>query len=74
MTLYAGALLVLVICTAGYYHAKGRLLIPAFPLLLPVAAALARASRPHRVAILVAGALASGWYGTYLLTVWQFSP
>jgi hypothetical protein len=50
------------------------LLLPAFPLLLPAAAALARASRVHRRTVLTALAMGSAWYGTYLLTVWRFSP
>ncbi|MDP9241142.1 MAG: glycosyltransferase family 39 protein [Actinomycetota bacterium] len=74
LTVYAITLLVVVIGTSGYYHAKARLLLPAFPLLLPAAAALARATRMHRAAVLMAAALGSAWYGTYLLTVWRFSP
>jgi hypothetical protein len=74
LTVYAITLLVVVIGTSGYFHAKARLLLPAFPLLLPAAAALARASRTHRIAVLTAAAMASAWYGTYLLTVWRFSP
>ncbi|MEP6697374.1 MAG: hypothetical protein ABJA34_10920 [Pseudonocardiales bacterium] len=74
LTGYALILLVLVIGTSGYYHAKARLLLPAFPLLLPLGAALARAGRVHRVVLLTGAAVASAWYGTYLLTVWRFSP
>ncbi|PZS31002.1 MAG: hypothetical protein DLM59_10575 [Pseudonocardiales bacterium] len=74
LTVYAITLLVVVIGTSGYYHAKARLVLPAVPLLLPAAAALARATRAHRLAVLTAAALGSAWYGTYLLTVWRFSP
>ncbi len=74
LTVYAVTLLVVVLGTSGYYHAKARLVLPAFPLLLPAAAALARATRVHRVAVLTAAAIGSAWYGTYLLTVWRFSP
>ncbi|MEU0812568.1 hypothetical protein [Streptomyces sp. NPDC005970] len=64
--------LVLVAITLGgsnYFASKPRFLLPAFPLLLPMALAMARA-RP-RAAVLTGGALAglSLVYGTYLLTV-----
>lgn len=64
--------LVLVAITLGgsnYFASKPRFLLPAFPLLLPVALAMTRA-RP-RTAVLTGGALAgfSFVYGTYLLTV-----
>lgn len=74
LTAYALTLLVVVIGTSGYYHAKARLILPAFPLLLPAAAGLARAARAHRIAVLTAVAIGSAWYGTYLLTIWRFSP
>ncbi|MDX3231248.1 hypothetical protein [Streptomyces sp. ME19-01-6] len=64
--------LVLITITFGgsnYFASKPRFLLPAFPLLLPVAIAMARA-RP-RTAVLTGGALAglSFVYGTYLLAV-----
>jgi hypothetical protein len=58
----------------GYYHAKGRFLLPAFVLLIPVAAALTKASRTTRCAVLVTMAGLSAWYGGYLLLVWTRSP
>ncbi|WP_431043496.1 hypothetical protein ACQUSR_17435 [Streptomyces sp. P1-3] len=66
--------LVLVVITLGgggtyYFASKPRFLLPAFPLLLPAALAMARARQ--RTAVVAAGALAglSCLYGTYLLTV-----
>ncbi|WKX71259.1 hypothetical protein [Streptomyces sp. XD-27] len=66
--------LVLVAITLGgggahYFASKPRFLLPAFPLLLPAALAMARARQ--RTAVVAAGALAglSCLYGTYLLTV-----
>jgi hypothetical protein len=49
-------------------------MMPAFPLLLPVACALAAGRR--RIAAVVLGALAvlSAGYGVYLALVWTFSP
>lgn len=74
MATYAGLVLAVAVATAGYQHSKPRHLMVAFPLLLPVAALLARASRPVRVAVLVAVAAVSAGYGGYLLVVWTGSP
>ena len=70
---YAAGLLALTLGGAGYYHSKSRFLLPAFPLLLPIAVGLARA--PLRVAavLLTALALGSAWYGGYLLLIWRAS-
>jgi hypothetical protein len=54
---YAGVVALLALTGAGYFGSRPRLLVPAFPLLLPVALALARL-RPARAA-LVLGAVAS---------------
>ena len=70
---YAAGLLVLTIGGAGYYHAKARFLLPAFPLLLPVAVALAHARVRVAAVIVPALALASAWYGGYLLLLWTVS-
>jgi hypothetical protein len=70
---YAAGLLVLTIGGAGYYHAKARFLLPAFPLLLPVAVALAHARLRVAAVVLPALALASAWYGGYLLLLWTVS-
>jgi hypothetical protein len=71
---YAVGFLVLTIGGAGYYHAKARFLLPAFPLLLPVALALGRARIRVAAVTLSAVALASAWYGGYLLLLWTASP
>jgi len=71
---YAAGLLVLTICGAGYYHARSRFLLPAFPLLLPVALALGRARMGVPAVVVPALALGSAWYGGYLLLLWTASP
>ncbi len=69
LLVYAGVLVVITVGGAGFFESKPRFLLPAFPLLLPLACALTRA-RP-RAAITVTAALAglSMAYGTYLLAV-----
>ncbi|WP_307804425.1 hypothetical protein [Micromonospora echinofusca] len=74
LLLYSALLLATSLGAHGYYHSKARFLLPAFPLLLPVAVALGRTSRPKRwivVAVLAAG---SAYLGAYLLLRWKYSP
>ena len=58
----------------NYFHSKARFLLPVFTLLLPLAVPLARQRLRALVTLLGSGALASAWYGGYLLTVWTRSP
>jgi hypothetical protein len=59
--------------TDGQIHSRVRLLLPAFPLLLPVAVALARRRTATAVAVVIAAALASAWFGGYTLTIWRYA-
>jgi hypothetical protein len=59
---------------ALYYYAKARFLIPAFPLLLPLALGLHRTTPLVRRLVLGVLILLSAWYGTYLTIVWVWSP
>ncbi|MET9433976.1 glycosyltransferase family 39 protein [Streptomyces sp. NPDC006551] len=64
---YTGVLVLIAVGGSGFFESKPRFLLPAFPLLLPLALALTRA-RP-RAAIVVITALAglSSGYGAYML-------
>jgi hypothetical protein len=67
LLVYGGMVAALALAGSGYFGSKPRLLMPAFTLFLPVAAALAR-WRPARVALLlVPVALASAVYGAFWL-------
>ncbi|GAA1870723.1 glycosyltransferase family 39 protein [Pseudonocardia ailaonensis] len=57
----------------GLMGSKARLLIPAFTLLVPVAAGLARRRPGTRVAVLVGCVLVSAWFGAYALTGWSYA-
>lgn len=59
---------------SGYYNSKGRFLIPAIGLLLPVAQALARARTSIAIVAVTTFALISAYFGGYLLLVWPWSP
>jgi len=72
LLVYSGVLLLIVLGGSGYFESKPRFLLPAFPLLLPLARALARTARARpRHATVVVGALAglSFGYGAYLVVL-----
>ncbi|GAA3025075.1 hypothetical protein [Streptomyces glomeratus] len=67
LLVYTGVVTALALCASSYFGSKPRLLLPAFPLLLPLARALARA-RPSRSAAVLGGvAVASAVYGAFWL-------
>jgi hypothetical protein len=67
LLVYAAAMVAISLVGAGYFGSRPRLMMPAFPLLLPAAVALAKA-RPARAALLLgAAALASAAYGAFTL-------
>ncbi|WP_293991906.1 mannosyltransferase family protein [Streptomyces sp.] len=67
LLVYTGVVLALALCASSYFGSKPRLLMPAFPVLLPLARALARL-RTSRSALVTAGvAVASAIYGAFWL-------
>ncbi|GAX52645.1 membrane protein [Streptomyces olivochromogenes] len=67
LLVYAGIVVALALCASSYFGSKPRLLLPAFPLLLPLALALARL-RTSRSALILGGvAMASALYGAFWL-------
>ncbi|MFF4757936.1 hypothetical protein [Streptomyces sp. NPDC001292] len=67
LLVYSGVVTALALCASSYFGSKPRLLLPAFPLLLPLASALAR-PRVARSALIVGGvAVASALYGAFWL-------
>jgi hypothetical protein len=74
LLLYSALLLALAVGGTGYYNAKARFLVAAFPLLLKPAAALARARTSTVVAVLGFLTAVSAYLGGYLLLVWNHSP
>ncbi|WP_399000633.1 glycosyltransferase family 39 protein [Streptomyces sp. CBMA152] len=69
LLVYTAVLVLITVGGSGFFESKPRFLLPAFPLLLPLAGALTRA-RPG-AAVVATAALAglSFAYGTYLLTL-----
>ncbi|TDF44865.1 hypothetical protein E2C00_13615 [Streptomyces sp. WAC05374] len=69
LLVYTAVLVVIAVGGSGFFESKPRFLVPAFPLLVPVACALRRA-RPRAAAVVVAAlAGVSFGYGTYLLVL-----
>ncbi|MDO0928400.1 hypothetical protein QQY24_24390 [Streptomyces sp. TG1A-8] len=67
LLVYTGVVLALALCASGYFGSKPRLLLPAFPLLFPVAQALARL-RGARFALVTTGtAVLAAAYGAFWL-------
>ncbi|MEU6218957.1 hypothetical protein ABZ845_15745 [Streptomyces sp. NPDC047022] len=72
LIVYAAVLVLITVGGSGPFASKPRFLVPAFPLLIPLALAFARSRRVRpKHAYLLGGALAviSVVYGAYLLTV-----
>ncbi|CAL9394791.1 glycosyltransferase family 39 protein [Streptomyces sp. enrichment culture] len=67
LLVYAGTVTALALCASSYFGSKPRLLMPAFPLLLPLALVLARARTRPLAAGLAAVAAASAAYGAFWL-------
>ncbi|MFK0258841.1 hypothetical protein [Streptomyces sp. NPDC090445] len=67
LLVYSGIVLALALGASAYFGSKPRLLLPAFPLLLPAAVALARRRPGRAAAVLGAAAVASAVYGAFWL-------
>lgn len=73
LVVYGIGLFVMTAGSSGVTYSKMRLLVPAFTLLLPVAAGLARRRTSTVLAVLAATAVLSGWFGGYALTAWRYA-
>lgn len=67
LLVFTGTVLLLALTAKGYFGSKPRLMMPAFPLLLPLAAALARLRTVRAVSVVTVVALASAVYGAFWL-------
>ncbi|PWJ04178.1 hypothetical protein DKG34_28610 [Streptomyces sp. NWU49] len=67
LLVYAGVVTALALCASSYFGSKPRLLLPAFPLLLPLALALARLRTRRSALVVGAAAMASAVYGAFWL-------
>ncbi len=67
LLVYTGIVVTLALCASGYFGSKPRLLLPAFPLLLPPALALARLRTSRSAAVLAVAGVGSAVYGALWL-------
>ena len=75
LLVFTGVLLAVALGSSGVYFPRTRFLLPGFPLLLPIALALARARRTAVAAVVLGTAtLSSAWLGAYMLLVWRGPP
>ncbi|MDG9722210.1 MULTISPECIES: hypothetical protein [unclassified Streptomyces] len=74
LLVFTGVMLAVVLGSGGVYFPRARFLLPAFPLLLPLALHLSRASRRNRALTLTAAVLGSAYCGAYMLLVWPSAP
>ncbi|WP_030779076.1 glycosyltransferase family 39 protein [Streptomyces sp. NRRL S-920] len=74
LLVFTGLLLLIVLGSSGVYFPRARFLLPGFPLLLPLAVALARARTPVLVTVLTAAALGSAAFGGHMLLGWHGPP
>ncbi|GGZ87375.1 membrane protein [Streptomyces spiroverticillatus] len=76
LLVFSGVLLVIVLGADGVYFPRARFLLPAFPLLLPIALAVGRARARGPAAVLVVGgaALFAAYFGAYMALVWPSAP
>ncbi|AVZ74326.1 hypothetical protein SLUN_21340 [Streptomyces lunaelactis] len=69
LLVYTAVLVLITVGGSGFFESKPRFLLPAFPLLLPLARVMTKARPGATVAVTVALAGLSFAYGTYLLTL-----
>jgi hypothetical protein len=67
LLVYTGVVTALALCASSYFGSKPRLLLPAFPLLLPLAPALAKVRMRRSAAVIGSVAMASAVYGAFWL-------
>ncbi|MGW4029023.1 glycosyltransferase family 39 protein [Streptomyces sp. NPDC004838] len=74
LLIYGAIIVLMTIGGEGYFHSKGRFLVPAFVLLIPLAKVLARSRTAVIWTLLTAATLVSSLYGSYVLLVASHSP
>ncbi|WP_031040265.1 mannosyltransferase family protein [Streptomyces sp. NRRL F-5650] len=67
LLVYTGIVALLALCASSYFGSKPRLLLPAFPLLFPLAQGLARLRTAGSAAVVCGVAAASAVYGAFWL-------
>ncbi|WP_435837743.1 hypothetical protein [Streptomyces chrestomyceticus] len=74
LLVFSAVLLLIVLGSGGVFFPRARFLLPGFPLLLPLALAIARAHRRVAVLALAGAALGSAYFGAYMSLVYGGPP
>jgi hypothetical protein len=74
LLVFTGVILAIVLGSGGVYFPRARFLLPAFPLLLPLALHLSRASRRQRTLMLAAAVTGGAYCSAYMALVWPGAP
>ncbi|MFF0010392.1 hypothetical protein [Streptomyces sp. NPDC005374] len=74
LLVFTAVTLLIVLGSGGVYFPRARYLLPAFPLLLPLAVRLPRIPRRHRTLLVTAAVLGSAYWGGYMTLVWTGPP
>lgn len=73
LTLYGVGVLLLVLGTRGLPDAKIRFILPAFPVLIPIAIGLSRRRLGTAVAVTFGWVLLGAWFSAHSLTAWKYA-
>ncbi|MFC8361916.1 hypothetical protein ACFUIY_18875 [Streptomyces griseorubiginosus] len=74
LLVFTAVTLLIVLTSGGVYFPRARYLLPAFPLLLPIAVRLTKAPTRYRHVILTTAVLGSAYWGAYMTLVWTGPP
>ncbi|AVH56861.1 MULTISPECIES: hypothetical protein [Streptomyces] len=74
LLVFTGVLLLIVLGSGGVYFPRARFLLPGFPLLLPLALHISRASARFRALSLTAALVVAAYCGAYMVLVWPSAP
>lgn len=70
LLLYSLIVVAMVLLSDGVMNSKIRMLLPALPLLLPIAIGLSRTRTSTQAAILVLATMVTAWFGAYCLLIY----
>ncbi|OLZ61542.1 hypothetical protein BS330_00555 [Amycolatopsis keratiniphila subsp. nogabecina] len=73
LTLYGAGVLLLAIGTRGLPDAKIRFILPAFPVLVPIAIGLSKRRTVTAVAAASAWVVLGAWFSAHALTAWRYA-
>ncbi|WP_020141262.1 hypothetical protein [Streptomyces sp. 351MFTsu5.1] len=74
LLVFTAVTLLIVLTSGGVYFPRARYLLPAFPLLLPIAVRLMKAPARYRRIVVSLAVLGSAYWGAYMTLVWTGPP